>query len=367
MAIDPLRLRKTLAFLLRHRPDIGHLTADAEGWFEAAAVARAVGRLVHARLEPADLDACIREDPRGGFELVAERIRAVQPARGSRRDGVAVPEILYLPCTRGFFEAAHASQVVQATGKRPLRLFSMEQEAWFTAHRRADGEPTVLHVEANRAARAGVAFRRQSPGLYLVDELPTRFVLDLRPGFGTQVSAGGFLVRWVGERIQVGLVRVRRRSGVTWEVAKGKVEIGETPAQTAIRELQEEMGFQAPLEILGELGVSHYGFSTPSGEPRLKELHLFILEARGAVEAFDPARPEGIEQVAFFDAEAAVRVVSHGSLREPVRMLRRWIQAREREGRGGAGVASGALDERPVPAALLLEPPDEPVPGAGED
>ncbi len=126
--------------------------------------------------------------------------------------------------------------------------------------------------------------------------------------------------------VEVGLVRARRRSGVTWEVATGKSELGETPGQTAVRELQEEMGIDTPLEILEDLGVSHYGFSTPSGEPRLKLLHLFIMRPLEPLPTFSPAKPEGIEQVAFFDPDGAVRVVSHGSLREPVRRLRRWMR-----------------------------------------
>ncbi|MFH1466802.1 MAG: NUDIX domain-containing protein [Pseudomonadota bacterium] len=346
MAIDPLRLRKTLAFLLRHRPDVGHLQADAEGWFEMKAVARSVGRLAHLQLSVEELERCARSDPRGGFQVNEGRIRATPAAQPKRRGRLNVPDILYMPTTQAQLEEARECEVLPLNGRRAHKLFSAEQEAWFTAHRRPGGEPTVLHVEAARAARAGVPFGRQAAGLFQVQELPTRFILDLRKGFGIQASAGGFLVRYARNGLQVGLVRVRRRSGVTWEVAKGKVEVGESPAQTAVRELQEEMGIDTPLEVVASLGVSHYGFSTPAGEPRLKVLHLFILEPRGDLGEFDPARPEGIEQVAFFDADAAVRVVSHGSLRGPVRMLRQWIQARER------GPAR-SRDERPVPGVQL--------------
>ena len=38
------------------------------------------------------------------------------------------------------------------------------------------------------------------------------------------------------------MIQVRRRSGLTWEVAKGKLEPGESPWQAAIREVQEEIG-----------------------------------------------------------------------------------------------------------------------------
>jgi 8-oxo-dGTP pyrophosphatase MutT (NUDIX family) len=124
------------------------------------------------------------------------------------------------------------------------------------------------------------------------------------------------------------------------------MEVGETPSQTAIRELQEEMGIDTPLEVLENLGISHYSFSTPSGEPRLKLLHIFIMRPLEALGDFSPARPEGIEQVAFFDPDAAVRVVSHGSLREPVRRLRRWM----RSYRDSPELASWPLADGPRPS-----------------
>ena len=357
MAVDPQRLRKTLAFLLRHRPDVGHLEADAEGWFPLGAVQRALGRVARVHLRETDLVDAVASDPRPGFEIDGERIRVLRAGGSPRPRRVSVPEILFLPSTRAQDEEAAAAEIFPLSGRRELRLHAREEDAWIAAHRHGGGVPTVLCVEAARAARAGVVLRPLAPDLYGIAELPHRFVLNLQPGFGVQASAGGFLLRTDGDALRVGLVRVRRRSGVTWEVAKGKVEQGETPAQAAVRELQEEMGLPMPLEVLEDLGVSHYAFSTPAGEPRLKVLHLFILRPVGPFRGGDPLRPEGIEQVAFFDVEEVVRVVSHGSLREPVRRMRRWVRAH------GAALLAAApeaartsLDEQPVPELLLGEP-----------
>ncbi len=350
MAVDPTRLRKTLAFLLRHRPDVGRLEADAEGWFDLRQVTRAVRRLLRSGLSPEEVARVAGSDPRGGFELEGERIRACKKPSGRRRGRRRVPDILYLSATRAQQDEARRLDELPLSGRRSFRLHEREREAWVAAHRRGGGEPAVLYVEAGRAARAGVRFQRVGSGQYSAASLPTRCVLNLREGFGLQASAGGFLVRRARSgRLEVGLVRVRRRSGVTWEVAKGKMEIGETPERTAVRELQEEMGIQADLEVIDQLGISHYGFSTPSGAPRLKVLYLFVLRPVGSLGDFDPARGEGIEQVAFFDPDAAVRVVSHGSLREPVRRLRRWIRTLE---------ASPAIREWPI-AGQAPSPRDE--------
>ncbi len=353
MAVDPTRLRKTLAFLLRHRPDVGRLTADAEGWFELQQVTRAVQRLLRSSIESLEVARVARSDPRCGFELDEDRIRARKGSPGRRRGRQRVPDILYLSATKTQLEEALELSSLPLSGRRSFRLQSREQEAWVAAHRRGGGRPAVLYVEAGRAIRAGVSIRRSGSGQYTATALPTRFVLNLRPGFDVQASAGGFLVRKARNGgIEVGLVRVRRRSGVTWEVAKGKSEIGETPARTAVRELQEEMGIDTDLEVIRDLGVSHYGFSTPKGEPRLKLLHLFVLRPLGPLGDFQPALPEGIEQVAFFDADGAVRVVTHGSLREPVRQLRRWIRSLE---------GTPELDRWPLTQVLRAARDEQPV------
>lgn len=331
MGPNPTRVRKTLAFLLRHRPDIGRLEADAGGWYDLDRVAQAVSRLVRARVSPVDVADLALEDVRGGYEVEGPRIR-VRPPEGGERKPVRPPDILYLPATRTLLEASRSLKEIVRSDGRPLHLHNREHRAWSAAHRRARGEPRVLYVDASRAARAGVVFRRIGGGLFTAERLPVRFVLNLRPGFALQASAGGFLVRRgpAGQE-QVALVRVRRQSGVTWEVAKGKMEPGESPADTAKREIREEMGIDVPLEVVADLGISHYGFTTPAGEPRLKVLHLFILQAPDDVGDFQPSAREGIEEVAFFSPEEAVRVVTHGSLREPVRRLQRWMEARRPE------------------------------------
>lgn len=62
-----------------------------------------------------------------------------------------------------------------------------------------------------------------------------------------------------------GLVLLREPTGhfdgYVWTFAKGKPEPGDTPTQTALREVLEETGYQA--EIIGELpGVYHSGLSS---------------------------------------------------------------------------------------------------------
>ena len=96
------------------------------------------------------------------------------------------------------------------------------------------------------------------------------------------------------------LIRVTRRSGVTWEVAKGKLEPGEPPEIAGIREVREEMGIDVDLKITRNLGMIRHDFLAPGGLPRLKTVHLFLMEPTEPIAQFLPAHREGIGAVRWF-------------------------------------------------------------------
>jgi len=183
----------------------------------------------------------------------------------------------------------------------------------------------VLYVDASRAKRHGVRFRRdRRNGLYLTDSLPVRDVLNLRPHFGCQLSAGGFPLA-IGQDglVRLALIKVTRRSGVTWEVAKGKLEEGETPEGAATREVIEEMGIEGVLlECIRTLPSVRYGFLTPEGHPRLKTIFLYFMRPSGDVGSFTPSEREGIGDVRWFTADEAAQVVRHSSLVPVMRLAR---------------------------------------------
>jgi 8-oxo-dGTP pyrophosphatase MutT (NUDIX family) len=181
----------------------------------------------------------------------------------------------------------------------------------------------VIVVDVRRALRNGVRFRRGKNGIYLAEKLPFSCLISLQDGYAEQHSAGGFLVREGAQGMELCLVACKRRSGKSWEIAKGKMEAGETPAATAMRELKEEMGFEADMEVVEALGMVRYAFSTPQREIRLKAMHLFLLKATPCPEVFSPANAEGIVEVAWFPVSEARARVRHSSLRPILRELDR--------------------------------------------
>ncbi len=262
--------------------------------------------------------AALRRKPEG--DATAPRARRGEARAGRRPAGPSGPDIVYHATSAAQVrEVREVGALVQGPAG-PVHLSRVEAHAWRVAHRHWD-DPVVLYVDAARARRDGVRIERTRSGHFAAERLPVRYVLNLREGFAEQTSAGGFLVDWSGGRARIALIRVHRRGGGTWEVAKGKLEPGERPDMAAAREVQEEMGIACELRVTGAIGTVRYGFSTPDGSPRLKTIYLYLLEPDEPTCAFTPARGEGIDEVRWFEVADAVDALAHPSLRGAIGSL----------------------------------------------
>jgi 8-oxo-dGTP pyrophosphatase MutT (NUDIX family) len=268
---------------------------------------------------------CTREtapEERPSRGRTEDRRRGDHRRRRGRRRGGYPPDILYHATSVDRIENALETGFVEVRGDRPVFLSRHEGQAWHVAHRSTD-RPAVLYVDVSRARRDGCFFERNSQGLWQTRSIPIRHVLNLANGFGEQVSAGGIPVWWGPTGPELALIRVQRRSGTSWEVAKGKLEPGESPETAAVREVREEMGCpEFPLEITQRLGFIRYGFHTPDGQPRLKTLHMYLMDTPEQERNFSPSRREGILEVDWFDPVEAARICNHRSLRPLMRTLR---------------------------------------------
>lgn len=75
------------------------------------------------------------------------------------------------------------------------------------------------------------------------------------------LSAGGVVVR--RDRHGTRVLVLHHRDHDEWRLPKGKLKRGESAAQAAVREVQEETGLA--LEAGRYLGVTHYFYSNPHG------------------------------------------------------------------------------------------------------
>ncbi len=337
--LDLIRLSKTIHYLLRHPAPTG-LVADGEGWFCLQEVARVTSRTIRRPVGAEDVAGASRCLVGGHIELDAARIRLLVPAVNERYSG---PDLVFHAAPRGRLPLYEREGCLWTPNDSGVPLSRHEPAAWRVAHR-TFVDPMVLVVDAARARRDGVRIVRTRSGLFLASNIPLRHVLNLREGFSEQASAGGFVVDWSSGAPRIGLIKVARRNGATWEVAKGKLEDGESPGVAAVREMREEMGVTVGVRALRSLGSVRYGFYTREGTPRLKTIFLFLIELAEPFEDFKPLAEEGIEDVRWFSLPEALNVLSHPSLRSALGRLVQAIDERAVElglARSEMGFAEG--------------------------
>lgn len=132
-----------------------------------------------------------------------------------------------------------------------------------------------------------------------------------------QVSAGGVLTRGTGADAEVMLAARRVRSGdLVWGLPKGIVERDEPPEDAARREVEEETGWRG--EITASLGDIEYWYVW-EGTRIHKRVHFFLMTA---IEGDPSKRDREMEEVRWFPAEEAERVLGFESEREVLERAR---------------------------------------------
>ena len=112
-----------------------------------------------------------------------------------------------------------------------------------------------------------------------------------------EISAGGVVYRPKSQGLEIQLI-VDRYGKIS--LPKGKMELGETIEETALREIQEETGTIG--EIIAPLDVIKYTYNHPMHGKVDKEVHYFLVEAKGG---FTKAQEEEINAVEWHDPAAA--------------------------------------------------------------
>ena len=94
-----------------------------------------------------------------------------------------------------------------------------------------------------------------------------------------ETSAGGLVVDAERDVTAAALIgRIDRKGRLLWSLPKGHIESGESPEDTAVREVAEETGIIG--EILAPLGVIDFWF-VAEGRRIHKTVHHFLLRAVG--------------------------------------------------------------------------------------
>lgn len=179
---DRLRLSKFMALLLRHKGHEFGLTFDAEGFVGLSdLLAAIVNSGSFSGVSAEDIRSIVASDPKGRYEIRAERIRA--------RYGHSLPVELghaeVDPPVRLFHGTTpQAVGPIMKFGLKPQgRQFihlSVDEAAAFQVGRRRAFHPVILEIDAAGAASNGVKFFKATDAIYLAREVPPRFIKVLR-------------------------------------------------------------------------------------------------------------------------------------------------------------------------------------------
>ena len=231
------------------------------------------------------------------------------------------PDVLFHSMSQRKMKHLKVSPSLRYSKGKAIFFSKTEEYAWQIAHR-SFTDPEVAIIDVPKARRNNIVFFRNKRNLWQTNTLPSQSIINTDERYSEQVSAGGIPIYFAADGPKVALIQVKRPFSLTWELAKGKLEIGESPRQAAIREVGEEMGVNMRLKIIDELGVVRFVMYTPDGSPRLKTLYLYLIQSDDYPQAFFPATEEGVMQVKWFDIETAVEMVTHRSLYSIMRRLR---------------------------------------------
>ena len=125
-------------------------------------------------------------------------------------------------------------------------------------------------------------------------------------------------MRTIRGREHVAAIRPRGRERI-WALPKGRIDPGETAAETAVREVREETGVEG--RIVEKLGDVRYTYTAKwegaSGERIFKVVSFFLLRAsRGRIGAIDEAMQIEVAEARWLPLAEAPRLLSYGGERQ---------------------------------------------------
>jgi 8-oxo-dGTP pyrophosphatase MutT (NUDIX family) len=130
-----------------------------------------------------------------------------------------------------------------------------------------------------------------------------------------EFSAGGVLVKVIRGRPMLAAIRPRGKREGLWALPKGKIDPGERPEETAVREVREETGVEGTL--VEKLGDVKYTYTRRGGERVFKIVSFYLLRAgRGRIgEIEEPMRIE-VEEARWLPLDEAPRLLAYGGERQ---------------------------------------------------
>jgi len=129
-----------------------------------------------------------------------------------------------------------------------------------------------------------------------------------------ELSAGGVLVRVVRGRPMLAAIRPQGKPAGVWALPKGNLDEGESPAETAVREVWEETGVHG--RLVEKLGDVKYVY-TWAGERVFKVVSFYLLRAgRGRIGEIDERMRVEVAEARWLPLDEAPALLAYKGERE---------------------------------------------------
>ena len=128
-------------------------------------------------------------------------------------------------------------------------------------------------------------------------------------------------MRTIRGRPMLAAIRPRGKDKV-WALPKGRIDTGESAAETAVREVREETGVEG--RLVEKLGDVRYVYTATweggNGERIFKVVSFFLLRAgRGRIGAIDEAMQVEVAEARWLPLEEAPGLLTYGGERKMAR------------------------------------------------
>ena len=126
-----------------------------------------------------------------------------------------------------------------------------------------------------------------------------------------EFSAGGVLVKQIKGRPHLAAIRPQGKREGTWALPKGNIDPGETPAETALREVWEETGVRG--KLVEKLGDVKYTYTRRDGTRVFKVVSFYLLAAgRGRLGEIEERMKVEVAEARWLPLDAAAKLLAYG-------------------------------------------------------
>ncbi|MDK9790180.1 RNA 2'-phosphotransferase [Vibrio sp. D431a] len=209
---------KLLSWILRHRPDAFDLEMDANGWVEVSSLLDALDASVnHPSISKDELVFVIESDSedRFGLSKCGNKVRCRQGHSVGHVKSMEMnkPERfikVFHGTSKENYEKIKIDGAIKSMGRNEVHMHTNLSKAVKSGSRY--GEPVVLEVDTQSANDEGIEFKISENGVWLADEIPTKFIrercsLDVNVALGSDFHIEEALVfqskrsqrRFIGE------------------------------------------------------------------------------------------------------------------------------------------------------------------------